>query len=399
MNRYLTLVPALVLLASSLCAQTLPDAFRKAEWEAAIGLYYYGVEYEEDADDAIVSRGSRDNGYGTGYVDARAVTHPFYGVSVGAAVIGVAELYEKNGPDPDTAGTAEGDWDRWYSRKLQLRELFLQYNFSDSFIRLGRQEMDLLRFNYTAAEGVALSLEDWDRFSLLAAYFYRGVLDAGRDVVSDWADVSDIDLRPSDSDSVFALQSAIHILPEAFTLTPCIYYQPDGIAALDATAEWEMAVGPATPYLKVDYHWVNEDTEDTDLDDDWTAVKIEPGATMGGWTLAAGYHRMSSLSDTRPDLAYASWLDDLNPLTEGPHVYDSGAETYYAALAWEWEGVWAEIRYGRTDGDAGDANEWDLSFSSEWFDPVIAEAYVAVVDDDQDAWDYTSIEVILTWRF
>ena len=165
------------------------ESIRTRNLGLEFGVYYYGFNYAADGPEAIAERREGDLGSGTGYAKIRYITNPWHGFRVGGAVVGVFDFHQKN------VGweQASVDRDRYYIPKVQLfhknaqmYEAFVNYGISRTYVKVGRQVMNSMRFGYDAAEGVSVLVNEIDKVSILFEAFWRGLEDAGYDEISRW---------------------------------------------------------------------------------------------------------------------------------------------------------------------------------------------------------------------
>ena len=343
------------------------ESIRTRNLGLEFGVYYYGFNYAADGPEAIAERREGDLGSGTGYAKIRYITNPWHGFRVGGAVVGVFDFHQKN------VGweQASVDRDRYYIPKVQLfhknaqmYEAFVNYGISRTYVKVGRQVMNSMRFGYDAAEGVSVLVNEIDKVSILFEAFWRGLEDAGYDEISRWDTVKKHGGRRGEhaSSTVFSIQAQT-APSRKVRITPYYYFQKDFLSAFGTKGRLSLRKGRFEYGLDLDVLKVTEATPFVEYDADWHAFRAEPWAEFVGITGWGGYHKMSSLPEgTVP--AYAYWMNNLNPMEDGKRVLQSAGTTKYIGVSYEWKRVDVGVSAAKSDSPLGfSAKEWSFNLA------------------------------------
>jgi hypothetical protein len=379
-------------------------AIRDRDLSLEFGVYNFGLDYAADDQAAIASRREGDLGYTSGYGRIKYVTSPWHDFRLGGAAVGVFRIHQ------ETQGWAEQTVDRnlyflqkvqFYSQDAQLYEAFLRYGFSKSYIQVGRQRMNSIRFAYDAAEGASLNINEHDHFSFLFESFWRGLEDAGYDEITHWGTVKEHGGRRAEaaSDAVFSAQARITTPGRWLRLTPYYYVQRDFMDAFGTRARLTFKKGRARYRITVEGITVQDRTLNVDYDADWHAFVVRPWVEFSGIRAEAGYHEMGWVPNGKVP-AYAYWMTNLNPMANGKRVLQSSTKTYFTKLSYEWKAVDARFRWARSNSPFGyDANEWGFRLRYDLTRHIEAELEYLDYDDQLPEADYTKVEALLRLRF
>ena len=381
----------------------LGAAIRARNLAMEFGAYYFRLNYAADDDAAVASRREGDLAYASGYGRIRYVTNPWYGFRLGGAAVAVFDIYEASQGWTEQAV----DRDRYYLPKVQfyyenalLYELFIHYGISQSYIKVGRQRMNSIRFAYDAAEGISLNLNEFHYVSFLFELFWRGLEDAGYDEITNWETVKEHGGRRGEAASnvVFSTQARITTPGRWLRLTPYYHVQRDFMSAFGARADLTLGRGAVRYRFTLEGIKVYEDTPFVEYDAGWHAFVARPWVEFAGIRAEVGYHRMGSVREGGVP-AYAYWMTNLNPMENGKRVLQSSTETYFTRLSYEWRRVDARIRYAQSNSPFGyDAEEWGFRLRYALTRHVGAELEYLDYDDQLREADYRKVEAVLRFR-
>jgi hypothetical protein len=368
------------------------------------GVYYFGLNYSADDNAVVASRREGDLGYTSGYGRIRYVTNPWHRIRLGGAAIGAFIIDKKE------QAWAEQTLDRdlyfvprvqFYYQNAQLYEAFLHYSVSKSYIKVGRQRMNSIRFAYDSAEGISLNINELRRVSFLFETFWRGLEDAGYDEIKEWGTIKKHGGRRGEAagEAVFTLQARITTPGRWLRLTPYYYVQKDFMSAFGARADFSYRIGDIKYRFHTEMLTVDEATPYVEYDAGWNAFVVKPGVEFAGLRIEAGYHKMSTVPSGKVP-AYAYWMTNLNPMQNGKRVLQSDTETYFARLSYEWRKVNARIRYANCASPSGyDAEEWGFRLRYVFTRHIAAQLGYLDYDDQLLEADYKRVESLLRFMF
>jgi hypothetical protein len=368
------------------------------------GVYYFGLNYSADDIAVVASRREGDLGYTSGYGRIRYVTNPWHRFRLGAAAIGAFIIDKKE------QAWAEQTLDRdlyfiprvqFYYQNASLYEAFLHYSLSKSYIKIGRQRMNSIRFAYDSAEGVSLNINELRRVSFLFETFWRGLEDAGYDEIKEWGTIKKHGGRRGEAagEAVFTVQARITTPGRWLRLTPYYYVEKDFMSAFGARADLSYRIGDVKYRFHTEMLTVDEATPYVEYDAGWNAFVVRPGIEFGGVRFEVGYHKVSKVPlDKVP--AYSYWMTNLNPMQNGRRVLQSDTETYFARLYYEWRKVKTRIRYGKCESPYGyDAEEWGFRLRYVFTRHIAAQLGYLDYDDQLLEADYKTVETVLRFMF
>ncbi len=341
-----------------------------------------------------------DEGFGTGYVDISFEKKLTDDLTLGAGFLGVERLYEDSDFDSnDGAGREDGSfWNDQYETRSIMYNLYLKYDFNESFITLGRQNIDDI-FGQDPSLAAVVGINEIENVSILAGVIHEQAT-ADSDEIVDWARVNKNDDDGIKPGNIFFANVAIDI-PEIATITPYIYSQ-DEVAdvyganiAIEKELSDDLSIG-----LALDYNVIQDDTLGGETGYNYG---VSPSVTLGQFSFGLGYIKTSNDAVGDRTVFGADYFDTM---PEAEKAFENDAESFSASIeVAATEQLTIGLSFGETNYADGSTTyntveESKLEMTYAVNDNLELSAEVLNVDfKDNDEVDYYKFVTGVTYSF
>ncbi len=374
-------------------ARIPPGVAKDAGLSGEAGFYHEEKDFNRDrfVEDGE-PRDLPDERFTAAFLNLDYRTNVCLNLSLGAGMTGYLFINDAIPPDPETA-------DR---RDLLFRDLYLQYEWSRTSVKLGRQEVVGTTFEGFYFEALSIISRELDSVSavLLAAR------KAAEVDLPDIIDFRDVNFDNRDAGNTFYLaEFTWHLRPDLVTVTP--YYMRQGDlfdlygTHLEFTQEWPAVVlGLEADYYRTDEDRKNGITDAKGRVRDTSVFHIKPTVSADPLTFGIGYIGANRDVGARE----GDLIDDyFNPLNEGDMLYQPGAKTWYGELLWQWGRFNLELGYGHTDyrDELGRLKDREFNIRTELTlaEDLLLEADFARVDSEGPEGSFHKFETEIIYAF
>ncbi len=333
-----------------------------------------------------------DEGYGSGYVDLSFSKKITDDLSFGVSFLGVERLYE------DEENNFNEFYDSNYETRSIMYNLYLKYDFNESFITLGRQSIDDI-FGQDPSLAAVVGFNEIENFSILGGVIKEQAV-ADYDEIIDWARVDSRADDGSQLGEIYFINTTITI-PEIATITP-YYYAQDEVAdvyganiAIEKELSDDLSIG-----LALDYNVIEDDTLNGETGYNYG---ITPSVTLGKFSLGLGYIKTSNDAVADRTVFGADYFDSM---PEAEMAFANDAESLVANLEIAaTDKLTIALSYGQTDYGVDETKvnsveESLLGLTYAVSDNLELSASILNVDfKDNDEVDYYELCTGITYSF
>lgn len=369
---------------------------RKHGWLfGEVGIYYELVDYQKDTyvEDGETIEVS-DSDLIIPFFHVNMATPTFKGFSLGVGLTGYAYAYIEH-----SAGS--GKTTDYYS-KLLVHQLYLEYDVSRTWFRIGRMKLEnslLLRDYY---EAFSLSSEELNNVFFLFA-LVESVAESDITKFTEFRNLNRGD--KSIDDYLCAVEASWRTEPEVLSTT--VYYVYHGRLYnlyglhLDvSTLTEELDVGVAADAYATKEDEMNGLRDENDRVRDSDVYHINPFVETGNFRLGLGYIKANPDVGARVD----GVIDDyFNPFNEGNRIYDPDARTWYASLDYGSETFEAGFVYGRTayrdSGRRLHESEAALKMGIGFMENYRLETEFSIINSESPEGNYRLLEARIVYDF
>jgi hypothetical protein len=368
-------------------------AIRSGSLKGEIGIYYEHINYDRGSfteDEEIIKL--EESNLVVPYFRADYLSPEYRDFSIGIGLTGYTHIND-NQHQKDRIS----DFDRFV-----FHQLILNYDISETTIRLGRQSIEDSLFLNDYYEALSINYGEIDNI-ILNLFLVRGVAESDIDKFIKFENINRG--NKTVDDFLYAVEVSWDIVPDS--LDAIFYYYHQGHlydlygGHFSLSHDFEgLGFG-----LNLDYYTTDEDSKNgmrniNDEVDETGIYHINPHLELSGFSITAGYIRADRLSGVRE----GGLIDDyFNPFNEGNNVYDPDARTWYWGLGYEHENFDIGIILGRTDyiddGRRLKEKEFDITAGITFKERFRLETEFARVYSDSPEGDFLLLETALTYEF
>ncbi len=373
--------------------ERMADAEASSPLSGEVGFYHEEKDFSRDrfVEDEE-QRDLPDERFTAAFLKLDYETPEYLNFTLHVGATGYLFINEAIREDPENANRKD----------LLFRELYLQYDWSKTSLKLGRQEIGGTTFEDFYFEAFSLTSLELEN----VAFVFVAAKKAAEVDLPDIVDFRDVNCDNREAGATFySVEVTWQALPDLLGVTPYYMRQADLFdlygAHLEFTQEFhEVVLGLEADYYRTDEDRKNGITNAQGRVTDTNVFHIEPTVSTHGVTLGIGYIE----ADREVGAREGDLIDDyFNPLNEGDMLYQPGAKTWYGEVFWQWGRFNLGVGYGDTDyrDDLGRLTDREFNVRTELAltEDLLLQADFARVDSEGSEGSFHKFETEITYAF
>lgn len=353
----ISFVVSTVLLASSVYASSIDEAFKNGTVESSIALFANKVDYKKGDE--------KDTSYGNGHLRIAYTTDSFEGFNLGIEAKGNIKLGEKN----------KGDREADFANNALFTQAYLQYGLEDVFsVKAGRFEADN-EWLKDYQQGVIAEISAISDTVVALGY-------SNKMAASDHSESSYFE--KVGKKGVYFLEAENKSI-ESLAIKPYFY------SIKNMTNFYGLKLALDTDFLAASAHYAKSNTDSKYLDKETgeqikngKLLHLEASAKVEDFTASLGYVKTDKEGGVA---AMDSYGESTSPFEDGNKIFEADAKTTYAKAEYSIAGFDLAAVYGVTKYAKEKEKELNLGASYGFTDNLSAELMFVNVKNKNDQAD------------
>jgi hypothetical protein len=368
-------------------------AIKSGSFKGKIGIYYEHLNHDKESfleDDETIKL--KESNLVVPYFQIEYLSPQYRNFSAGVGLTGYTHINE-NTEQKNRIGDPDD---------IIFHQLHLNYDISETTLRLGRQSIEDSLFLADYYEAFSIHSEEIDNL-ILNFYLVDKVAESD---INEFIEFEDVNRgEETIDDFLYAAEVTWDMIEDALNTTFYFYHQGHLYDLYGTHLTLSHDINNLGLRLNFDFYATQEDSKNGmkniyDEVDNTDIYHIRPYLEFHNFSLAAGYIETNRLAGARE----GGLIDDyFNPFNEGNNVYEPDAKTWYGTLEYEQEHLTIGLIFGSTDyvdnGQRLEDTEFNINTRFTFKERFQLETEFSRVNSDSPEGDYTLLEMALTYGF